>query len=101
VKREGQTVPVEQRPEDSATLFLIDFEAVEDGNRLQLKSRSRKFAMSTLFDSHMAQNWFFRQADTGWTGFFSFIFPLYKKHLLNGINSFYLSNTLFLFSNFP
>jgi hypothetical protein len=65
VKREGQSVPAEQRPEDSATLFLIDFEAVEDGNRLQLKPRSRKFAMSTLFDSHMAQNWFFRRADTG------------------------------------
>jgi hypothetical protein len=65
VKREGQSLSAEQRPEDSATLFLIDFEAVEDGNRLQLKPRSRKFAVSTLFESHMAQNWFFRRADTG------------------------------------
>jgi hypothetical protein len=81
----------EQRPEDSATLFLIDFEAVEDGNRLQLKPRSRKFAMSTLFDSHMAQNWFFRQADTGWTGFLLSFYYL-KTSLLNDINSFYLSN---------
>ena len=48
--------------EERETLFLIDFEAVEDGDKMRLKPQSRKYGMSALFDTHLAQNWFFRQA---------------------------------------
>lgn len=59
-----QQPPVKrQQGEDSeGGLFLIDFEAVEEegGNKLKLRPTSRKFGMSALFDTHLAQSWFFR-----------------------------------------
>lgn len=59
--RLGQPPSAEKISDDDDSVFLIDFEAVQDGDRLKLKPQSRKFGISTLFDTHLAQNWFFRK----------------------------------------
>ena len=61
-QQQQQPLLADKMEEERETLFLIDFEAVEDGDKMRLKPQSRKYGMSTLFDTHLAQNWFFRQA---------------------------------------